>query len=80
MACGLVGMAGVDGDIEDVMEANRPPQYPRRDAVIYMASNLRTLENVARSADYIYLMKPLSPPLMLVLGMRAAGSLDLLDY
>lgn len=58
-------MSGVDGDIEDVLEANRPGAYPRRNEVIYMASDLRTLENVARSADYIYLVKPLTPPLRL---------------
>lgn len=58
-------MAGVDSDIEDVLEANRPAQHPRRNAVIYMASDLRTLENVARAADYIYLVKPLSTPLRL---------------
>jgi hypothetical protein len=59
------GMAGVDGDIEDLLEKNRPAQHPRRDAVIYMAADMRTLENVARDADYIYLVKPLTSPLRL---------------
>jgi hypothetical protein len=58
-------MAGVDDDLEETLEKARPPTMPRRDAVIYMARDRRTLENVARDSDYIYVVTPIGAVLRL---------------
>jgi hypothetical protein len=58
-------MAGVDDDIEQVLEQARPADRPKRGAVIYMARDMRTLENVARNADFIYVVTPASKVLRL---------------
>lgn len=56
---------GVDDDVEAILEAVRPASRPRRGHVVYMARDLRTLENVARNADYIYEVEPIGDPIRL---------------
>lgn len=58
-------LAGVDDDVEETLEKARPPDKPRRDAVVYMARDMRTLENVARDADYVYVVTPVGDLLRL---------------
>lgn len=55
------GFQGVDGDIESLLEETRPSTMPARDAVIYMARDLRTLENVCRAGDHVYEVTPAGP-------------------
>ena len=50
---------GLDDDIEEILEAARPASCPRRGHVVYMARNLRTLENVARNSEFIYEVEPI---------------------
>jgi hypothetical protein len=51
--------SGTDNDIETVVEAERPASKSPRGDVVYMARDARTLENVARSSDFIYAVAPL---------------------
>lgn len=51
----------LDGDIENILEENRPPNCIARDKAVYMVDNLRMLEDLYLYLDNIYIVKPEQP-------------------
>ncbi len=55
------GQFPIDGDIEEIVESQRPPEMVGRDKGVYMAANAEDLEHFAREDGHIYDVRPLGP-------------------